>query len=325
MGALKIDPDFLQRMHELGPSPDLPQITTPLQYRARADAYIGSLLNFPIPDNVIETKFTIVSYDGSKIEVYRFQREDMADQPTSSPALIYAHGGGIVACELKTVTRPEVALLVAESGVQAFAMEYRMAPEYPYPTPVEDCYATLKWVFDHAGELMVDPTRVAVIGESGGAGLAVGVAFLARDRGLSPPLAKQILIYPMLDNMSPSNVKIDDPRRRFVSDYVNYTRICWDAYLGADNREKRTDQIPHHGSPARAEDVSGLPSTYLDVGSLDLFRDESLAFALKVAAAGIDVEMHLYSGVPHCFDMIAPNIAITRNAKENRIRAIRNM
>lgn len=323
MNSPKIDLEFLERMRALGPPPALPPVTTALQYRARADAYIGSLLNFPIPDNVIETKYTITSYDGAEIEVYRFQRKDKVNQAASpSSALMYAHGGGIVACALETVTRPTIAQVVAESGVQAFAVEYRMAPEFPYPTPVEDCYATLKWVLDQAGELAVDPTRIALIGDSGGACLAVGVSFLARDRGLSPPIAKQILIYPMLDDMSWSRVKADDPRGRFVADYTTFIRICWDAYLGEGQGEQ---QVSHYASPARAEDVSGLPPTYIDVGTLDMFRDESLAFASKLADANIDVEVHLYSGVPHCFDLIAPNIAISRNARENRLRAIRNV
>ncbi|KAJ9132080.1 Carboxylesterase NlhH 1 [Pleurostoma richardsiae] len=325
MSGVKVDPSFSAWVEALGPTPEPPKITTALEYRAVADAYIGSFLNFPIPGDVVETKHTICSYDGAEIDIYRFVRKDTAAATTAQPALVHVHGGGIVACRIESIGCANAAKLVSESGVQVFSVEYRVAPEFPYPIPVEDCYAALRWVSDHARELNIDQERIGIVGESGGACLAAGAAFLARDRGLSPPLAKQILIYPMLDHVKPWTAEVDSARGEYLSDYVNMLRICWSAYIGADTAGKLEAEVPSYAIPARAKDVSGLPSTYIDVGSLDLFRDESVSFAARLLAAGVDVELHLYEGVPHCFDLIAPDIQITRNAWENRHRAIRGI
>ncbi|QKX61782.1 uncharacterized protein TRUGW13939_08938 [Talaromyces rugulosus] len=320
------DPEFSAVMKSFGPRRASPKIATALEYRATADAFIGSLLStHPVPDNVVETKYTITSYDGAEVDIYHFIRDDgIAKKEGPQPALLYAHGGGIVACPVDTISRTLATQQASEFGVQCFAVDYRMAPEFPFPTPLEDCYAALKWLVEQSQSLNVDPKRIVLIGDSGGGTLVAGLSLLARDRGVSPPPAKQILLYPMLDDRSAdiAESRPDDARSQYFSSYINMIKICWDAYLGTSTGASLNPDVQPYACPARADVLAGLPPTYIDVGSLDLFRDESLAFASKLVAANVDVEFHMYEGVPHCFDLIARDIQITRNAIENRKRAI---
>lgn len=325
MAPVIIDPDFAAATAAKGPQPPLPTITNAHEYRSVANALIGSLLDFPVPPSVVETNHLITSFDGAQIAVYHFARHDKVNLTTPQPALVYAHGGGIVACTIDEVGRPGVAQLVAESGVQAFAVEYRLAPEFAYPTPVEDCYAALEWIVSRAQELRVDAARIAVIGQSGGGNLAAGVALLARDRQLSPPLAKQILIYPMIDDRGTSTLDPRTPRGQHLGPGAARADVCWDAYIGAEKRGRPDADVSPYASPSRADNLAGLPSTYIDVGSLDEFRDESMAYGARLMAADVDVELHVYAGLPHIFDLLAPGIPATLNAKENRLRVIRNL
>lgn len=323
------DPEFSALMKSLGPRRASPKVTTALEYRATANAFIGSLLSkHPAPGNVVETKHTITSHDGAKLDVYHFIRDhQISKNKEPQPAMLYAHGGGIVACDVNTISRSLASGHASEFGVQCFAVDYRMAPESPFPTPLEDCYTTLKWLIEQSQSLNVDPKRIVLIGDSGGGNLMAGLSLLSRDRGLSPRPAKQILIYPMLDDRASeiAALKPEEPRNQYFASYTNMTKICWDAYLGITTGASLSPNIQPYACPARASALAGLPPTYIDVGSLDLFRDESLAFASKLVAANVDVEFHLYEGVPHCFDLIAPEIQITRNAIENRRRAIRSV
>lgn len=324
MTALRTDPDFGAWLASVGGVPELPEIKTPFEYRAFIDALVGSALNYPVPSNIIETKHLIKSNDGVEIAIYRFITDDVAKATTPQPALLHAHGGGMVGCSIDKVYRPAIASFVSRSGVQSFSVEYRLAPEFPYPTPVEDCYAALQWVIDHAEELNVDPARIGLYGDSGGAGIAAGMSLLARDRHLSPPIAKQVLIYPMVDDRSSLRANPNSERDKSLYKERALVDVCWDAYVGADNRGK-PGAVSEYASPARAQSLADLPSTYIDVGSMDTFRDDSLDFAKRLAEADVDVELHLYSGVPHGFDLFATDIPVTKNAWENRIRAVRGI
>lgn len=183
---------------------------------------------------------------------------------------------------------------------------------------MEDCYSALLWLQEHAAEHNVDPARIAVMGQSAGGGIAAGVALMARDKGLSPPLAKQILVYPMLDYKNTKPVPS-------LSKYLVWTEESnltgWAALLG-DRIE--SGDVSHYASPFYAKDVTGLPSTYMDCGTLDLFRDEDTEYCRRLAAADIDVEYHLYPGVPHAFEALAPSITITQQAAANRMRALKS-
>ena len=320
MSAGTIDCDFAQHMKALGPPPPRKPVTSVFDYRATANVVIKSLMNYPVPEDIVETKHTVKSYDGAEIVVYRMAKRDTLQATESQPALIYLHGGGVVACPIDDVGRNGVYKLVEDMGVQAFAVEYRLAPEFPFPTPVEDCYATLQWIQSDAAGLNVDPARLGLYGSSGGGCLVAAVSLMARDRGLSPKIAKQFLIYPMLDDRS--TVTSAKAWEESVAEMRSQLSFVWPAYLGAETACNPDAQVSPYGSPARAESLADLPPTYIDCGSLDAFRNESLLFATRLAEADVDVEMHLYAGVPHIFDLLAPKCRATINAMENRKRAI---
>jgi acetyl esterase/lipase len=195
------------------------------------------------------------------------------------------------------------------------AVDYRRAPECPHPCPVEDCYAGLAWLAGHASELGVDPGRIAVMGDSGGGGLAAAAALLARDRGLA--VAKQILVYPMLDDRT----TVPDPALVPFAGWSyddNYTG--WQALLG---EAIGTADVPETAAAARARDLAGLPPAYLEVGELDIFRDEVIQYARRMAAAGTPIELHVHPGCPHGFDRAAPGADVTRRSRADRLRALR--
>lgn len=205
------------------------------------------------------------------------------------------------------------------ANIQIFDVEYRLAPEAQHTSLVEDCYAALTWLHEHADEFHVDRARIGVMGESAGGGIAAGLSLMARDRNLQPPLAKSILVYPMIDYKSIQPVPALE---QFLVWTVDSNLTGWTALLGED-RIKSGDVSPY-ASPSHAKDLSGLPSTYIDCGTLDLFRDEDTMYAARLAAANVDVEYHLYPGVPHAFEVMAPNISVTQQANLNRLKAVQS-
>jgi acetyl esterase/lipase len=206
----------------------------------------------------------------------------------------------------------------AASGVPLLSVDFRFAPEHPYPTSVEDCYAALQWAHKNATELGVDPARIAVMGDSAGGGMAAGVALMARDRG-GPALAAQILVYPMLDDRTTTPDPEIEPYAMWTTD-DNITG--WGCLLGDT---AGGDDTPPYAAPARAQDLAGLPRTYIDVGQLDIFRAEDIAYAERLAVAGVDVEFHLHPGVPHAFEVFAPESAVARRAQADRARVLRSI
>jgi len=202
------------------------------------------------------------------------------------------------------------------SGVPMLVVDYRVAPEHPHPTPVEDCYAALRWLTENASALGVDPTRIAVMGDSAGGGLAAGVSLLARDRG-GPPIAQQLLIYPMLDDRT----RTPDPQLvPFLTWTYDDNVTGWAALLGDS---AGIDAVSPYAAPARATDVSGLPDTYIDVGELDIFRDEDIAYARRLSDAGVPTELHLHPGCPHAFEALARGADIAQRAIGDRVRRLR--
>ncbi|WP_354254641.1 alpha/beta hydrolase [Arthrobacter sp. UYEF21] len=172
------------------------------------------------------------------------------------------------------------------------SVDYRRSPEVPYPGPLEDCYAGLRWVFDHHEELGVDPNNIGVAGSSAGAGLAAALALLARDRG-EFPLKFQVLDAPMIDDrqLTPSSqmggLVVHDPH---TSEY-GWRSYLGDLYGNAD--------IPPYAAAARAKDLSGLPPAYIAVGNVDGFRDEAIDYATRLNQAGVPAELHVHAGAPH--------------------------
>jgi acetyl esterase/lipase len=225
--------------------------------------------------------------------------------------LLWVHGGGHV-LGAAWQDDPMLQDLVARTGCVAVAVEWRRAPEDPYPAAVHDGYAALRWMSASAG---LDPTRLVIGGASSGGGVAAGVALLARDRG-DVLLAGQVLVYPMLDDreVTPSSREVRDPRLWNLES----NRLGWAAYLsGIDGRE-----VPAYAAPARATDVAGLPPTWLATGELDLFRDEDIAYASRLLTAGVPTELHVYPGAVHGFDLFAPDAAVTRRYRRDRDEAL---
>jgi len=265
------------------------------------------------PVTGVETQsFSLIRGDAA-IGLHWYRR---ADGVQSGSAALYLHGGGMIFDwgHLGPLYDAAVRGYVAASGVPMLVADYRVAPEDVHPTPLEDCYAALCWLGEHADELGVDASRLAVMGDSAGGGLAAGVGLLARDRG-GPVIAAQLLIYPMLDERT-REAPADPPPLLTWSYDDNATG--WGALLG--------DRVADgHAAPARAADVAGLPRTYLDVGGLDIFAPEDVTFAHRLIDAGVPVELHVYPGCPHAFDLLAPDTEVSRRAIAERVRFLRSL
>jgi acetyl esterase len=182
--------------------------------------------------------------------------------------------------------------LANDLGAVVVSVEYRLAPENPYPAAIEDCDAALCWVHEQASELGVDPTRVAVVGSSAGGGLAAGLNLLARDRG-GPPICFQFLGIPEIDD------RLDTPSMQQFVDTPMWTRASaeqsWRRYLG----DLYGGDVPAYAAPARATDLSGLPPTYVSTMEYDPLRDEGIIYALRLLQAGVSVELHSFPGTFH--------------------------
>ena len=236
-----------------------------------------------------------------------------ATRPGPFAVLYYLHGGGLVAGSAYD-DLPWLIELAAQTGTAVAAVEYRLAPEWPFPAAVEDSYAGLEWLAEHGAKHGVDPARIVVSGVSAGGGLAAATALLARDRG-GPHLAGQLLIYPMLDdrNNSPSAVQMAGAGS--WDREANATG--WQAYLGD---KAGGPDIPGHAAPARAEDLRGLPPTFIDVGSAETFRDEDIAYAQRLWKCGGDAELHVWPGGCHGFDFLAPEARLSKKSRAARVR-----
>ncbi|KAH7142781.1 Alpha/Beta hydrolase protein [Dactylonectria estremocensis] len=268
----------------------------------------------PPADINIDT-FKTPASDGHEVVVYRVSKKTETETAYSSrtPAVLHIHGGGFISVHAKDVL-PSLVPYVRESGIPIFSVDYRWAPENPFPTPVEDCWSGLLFLHSRSEELGIDVSRIAVMGESAGGGLAAGLALLARDRNLSPALAKQILIYPMLDDRT-----ITDRSGGLAVFSINDVITGWAAYIG---EAMGTDNVSPIAAPARVGHVAGLPSLYLDVGQLDLFLGEDVAYARKFLEAHIQTELHVYPGVIHAFQRWAPTSQVVKQVFVNRLRAI---
>ncbi|MEZ0050440.1 acetyl esterase/lipase [Mycobacterium sp. MAA66] len=240
-----------------------------------------------------------------------------ADEP-SGGAVLFLHGGAMVV-PLLPVYDGVARDYVKATGVSMLLIDYRVAPEHPHPTPVEDCYTALLWLAEHAAGLGVDPNRIALMGDSAGGGLTAAVALLARDRG-GPAVAEQLVIYGMLDD------RTVEPDPQLPVEYITFgysdNRTGWGALLGSS---VGADDVSPYAAPARAEDLSGLAPAYVEVGDLDILRDENIEYAKRLMSAGVSTELHVLPGLPHGFELLAPGAQMTRVAMAARLRRLRNL
>ncbi|MEW9052298.1 MAG: alpha/beta hydrolase [Neobacillus sp.] len=267
-----------------------------------------------VDESISITDEVIVGPDANPLSL-RIYRPKLNNE--TLPVLLWIHGGGYVVGSVED--NDDLCMkFVKEACCVVVSVDYRLAPENPYPAPVEDCYSALKWIADHAASLNIDSNRIGVAGASAGGGLTAAVTLLARDRQY-PSLCFQMPLYPMIDdrNNTPSANEI---KEGLVWNQKT-NEAGWRMYLGA---LYGTDDIPSYAAPARAEDFSNLPYTYTCVGQLDPFRSETLTYVSKLAEAGVDVEFHLYPGAYHGFEAINPTADVSVRALTEYIQAVKN-
>jgi len=226
-----------------------------------------------------------------------------------APCIYTIHGGGYVIGS-NTMDDPQLEKWCPTLGIVGVSVDYRLAPDTPYPGPLEDCYRGLVWTYEHADELGIDPEGIGVMGVSAGGGLAAALALLARDRG-EVPLAFQLLDSPMIDDrQTTASSRVDD----LAVWSRGSNTFGWKSYLG-DLYGR--DDIPATAAPARATDLSGLPPALVSVGAVDGFRDEDIDYALRLNQAGVPTELHVYPGACHGFTMFAPDAAVSKQSLRN--------
>lgn len=281
--------------------------------------YADLLKAIPAATDVDWETFTTSTSDGHKLSMVWYTRKGQQTTALPGPAMLHIHGGGFIAfcaSDFHNILINNV----SSSGVPILTVDYRLAPEHPYPTPLNDCYHALTWLRSHGPQLNVDARRIGVLGESAGGGLAAALALLARDRSLHPPLAKQILVYPMLDDRN--TITKDADLIHSLTHNWDDNMLGWAAYLGSD--VVGSSRTSAYAAPARATDLSGLPSAYIDVGTLDIFLEEDLEYVQRLRASNVEVESHVYEGVPHAFDILEYQSKIASAALARRALAMQS-
>lgn len=267
--------------------------------------------SLPVPDSV---EWSDIAIPGDPELIVRVFRSKDAPGSATAPCVYSIHGGGYVIGS-RELDNALFAMLCPSLGVVGVSVEYRLAPEHPYPTPLEDCYRGLAWCFENADELGIDRSRIGVAGVSAGGGLAAALALLARDRA-EIPLSFQLLDCPMLDDRQLT----ESSRTEGLPVWSRRSNeFGWRSYLGD---LYGTDDIPATAAPARAEDLSGLPPAFVSVGTVDGFRDEDIMYALRLNQAGVPTELHVYPGLCHGYQLAqdAPIVQQTREDVERWLR-----
>jgi acetyl esterase/lipase len=229
-----------------------------------------------------------------------------------SPGLVYIHGGGMIMGSIEGQAGT-AQMLSAETGAVVVSIDYRKAPENPYPAAVDDCYSGSQWVFDNAESLGIDQANIGIYGGSAGGGLALAVCLMARDRGTFR-FKYMMPICPMIDDRNETE-STHEVTEVGIWDRAG-NREAWDWYLGG----KKADG---YAAPARAKDVSGLPPAFIDVGEMDAFRDEDLLFAQRLLHSGVPCEFRIYPGAYHGSEIFAPEAELSQRIWAGRLEALR--
>ena len=306
---------------ELGVALDLaaatnsPTLTTemiPLLRENQVDPMLGEQI---AAVGAVHEERTIKGHAGDQIVISIYRRPESS---IVGPGIYHIHGGGMVAGS-RFMGVEEFLPFIASHGAVLVSVEYRLAPEFPDPVPVEDCYAGLVWIAGNAAELGIDPARIIVTGASAGGGLAAGVTLLARDRQ-GPALRASLLMYPMLDDR---DATVSSHQIEGIGVWDRTSNVTgWTALLG-DRRG--TDDVSIYAAPGRAEDLANLPPTFIDVGSAEVFRDEDVAYASRIWAAGGVAELHVWPGGFHAFESLAPRAQLSIAMIDARTRWLTRM
>ena len=286
-----------------------PILYLPLSFRSQAVLRVVRSLPAPVPPTppgvAVESR-TIPTEAGHQLRVVTYER---AGRARPSAALVWIHGGGMILGEPEQ-GHPLCGRWADELGILVVSVDYRLAPEHPFPDGLEDCYAALRWVHDQAEALGVDPDRVAVGGDSAGGGLAAALSQMARDRG-GPGICFQLLEYPMLDDRTV--VRSDHGGTGAFVWTPASNRFAWSAYLG---RPPGSADAPLYAAPARTEDLAGLPPAWVGVGELDLFHAEDVEYAERLRAAGVPCELQVVPGMYHGADAVRPKAPTTTRFRD---------
>ena len=265
----------------------------------------------------LQPEVKVIEGPGGPLEIYWY---DPSPGTASRPALLHVHGGGMIIGSARSMQHGPAGMAAA-LGMPVASVEYRLAPEHPFPAPQQDCLAALHWLAGNAKALGVDPDRIGITGESAGGGLAAATALIARDTD-GPKLAGQFLTYPMLDHRTGGP---DCPYRNPMTGEFVWTRpsnvFGWAALRGD---YEASDARKGWFSPALADDLRGLPPTWIGTGSLDLFLDENLEYARRLTAVGVPVELHSYPGAVHAFNAV-PDSHLAKSYSRDLLSAIVRM
>lgn len=299
MSGLRFDPEFEIAAKGFLAAKE-PKFTTSYEIREMNNVFLPAIMEGSPPSDGIEQKtFSVDSYDGEAVRVTRFASQAALSSATPLPTIIFLHGGALASGSVEMYA-PQIVYLAYKAYFPVFGVDWRLAPEYPVPAGMEDSYAALSWVSKNAGQLNADASKLMAMGDSAGGLISASTVLLARDRQLSPPLAKQILIYPTLDDRID---QAEDPRRDLMLWRDSDSEIAWKTHL--DNDKAGTDDavVPRNPVPQRVANLEGLPSTYIDIGALDFFVGENLKYAQQLIKSGVEVEMHVLPGLLHGWEM----------------------
>jgi acetyl esterase len=300
-----IDPE-LAALADMLPVIDLNDI------QAARHAFEQLLVALPVDVPGIETleieDRVVPGYEGDPgVPVRVYRPKEPRNPPV--PGVLLIHGGGFVIGSV-AAEHAGAALMAVDSGAVVVSVDYRLAPEHPYPAGVHDCYAALSFLHGEAPALGVDTARLAVVGASAGGGLSAATALMARDLG-GPPLCFQMLHIPELDD------RLETPSMRTFVDSPVWNRplavISWQAYLG--DLSGAAD-VPVYAAPARATDLAGLPPAYISTAENDPLRDEGIIYAMRLLQAGVSVELHHFPGTFHGSAMVTTAEVSTRARRE---------
>jgi acetyl esterase len=295
---MNIDPELREMAELLRNRPN--EAIDVASARVRLMAMVGQ----PTTDERVEVTENIVEGSSADVRIVLFSARGRS---RPSPGVLYLHGGGFIVGAPETEWDPAIAAALAAEGV-VVSVDYRLAPEHPYPAAVEDSYAALLWLASHADDLGIDLGRIAVAGSSCGAALAAALTLMTRDRQ-GPPLAFQYLAIPALDN------RLETPSMRLFTDTPMWNRglseTSWQLYLG------ELDPVPAYAAPARAADLHDLPPAYIAVSEFDPLRDEGINYARSLLEAGVSVELHLFPRTFHGSTIVAEAAISTRQVDES--------
>ena len=227
------------------------------------------------------------------------------EKPVNAPGVLWIHGGGYMTGMKEMAYMGRAADLVREHGAVVVAPGYHLSLFHPYPTALNDCYATLIYIRDHAAELGIRPDQIMVGGESAGGGLTAAIAMLARDSG-EVQVAFQMPLYPMIDNFDTDSSR--DNHAKVWNTKRNHQ--AWAVYLRKDARK----EVSPYAAPARQTDYTGLPPAYTFVCTAEPFYCETLQFIDALKAAGVEAQVDVYDGMYHAFDMSEPDHPVSREA-----------